>query len=57
MKGCRNFLNLQKTDKAAAAHAADFDAPLYNVWKQEEKHKGSGHFGNSEVRVSRASSP
>jgi hypothetical protein len=24
--------------------------PLYNVWKQQEKTPGSGHFGNSDVR-------
>jgi len=28
----------------------DFDPPIYNIWKQQEKTSGSGHFGNSEVR-------
>jgi ParB-like chromosome segregation protein Spo0J len=42
--------DLNKTQLAAAEHAADFDPPLYNIWKQQEKTNGSGHFGNSEVR-------
>ncbi len=33
-----------------ATHATDFVAPIYNVWKQQEKTAGSSHFGNSEVR-------
>lgn len=41
---------LAKTAKSVAEHAADFDPPLYNIWKQQEKTTGSGHFGNSEVR-------
>lgn len=41
---------LNKSDRAAAEHATDFDPPLYNIWKQQEKSKGSDHFGNSEVR-------
>jgi hypothetical protein len=41
---------LAKSDQATADHAADFDPPIYNVWKQQEKSKGSSHFGNSEVR-------
>jgi hypothetical protein len=36
--------------KAAASHAVDFEAPLYNVWKQQNKSEGSSHFGNSEIR-------
>jgi hypothetical protein len=39
-----------QTNQAAASHATDFDVPLYNVWKQQEKTSGSKHFGNSEVR-------
>lgn len=39
-----------KVDRAHAEHATDFDPPIYNVWKQQEKTGGSGHFGNSEVR-------
>lgn len=41
---------LGKPDKASAEHATDFDIPIYNVWKQQEKSAGSTHFGNSEVR-------
>ena len=47
------FLNigrLAENEKAAASHATDFVVPLYNVWKQQEKTSGSGHFGNSEVQ-------
>jgi len=29
---------------------ADFQVPIYNVWKQQEKTSGSSHFGNSESR-------
>ena len=28
---------LNKSDKAAAEHATDFQIPLYNVWKQKQK--------------------
>lgn len=42
--------NLAKPDKAAAEHATDFEVPIYNIWKQQEKSAGSDHFGNSEVR-------
>ena len=31
-------------------HTADFEPPIYNLWKQQEKYVGSSHFGNSEVR-------
>jgi hypothetical protein len=41
---------LPKSDLADAEHATDFDVPIYNVWKQQTKTAGSGHFGNSEVR-------
>jgi hypothetical protein len=41
---------LLKSDKALAEHAVDFDPPIYNIWKQQEKSQGSSHFGNSEVR-------
>jgi hypothetical protein len=34
-----------KSDQAAADHATDFDPPIYNVWKQQEKTAGSNHFG------------
>ena len=39
-----------ESPKAAAAHAVDFEPPIYNVWKQQTKTAGSSHFGNSEVR-------
>jgi transposase len=39
-----------QTGKSAADHAADFDPPIYNIWKQQEKTQGAKHFGNSEVR-------
>ncbi|MDP1562065.1 MAG: DNA methyltransferase [Pirellulaceae bacterium] len=41
---------LAKTELANAEHATGFDVPIYNVWKQQEKSRGSSHFGNSEVR-------
>lgn len=41
---------LPKSDAAAADHATDFTPPIYNIWKQQEKSKGSDHFGNSEPR-------
>lgn len=28
---------LPKATKAAADHATDFDPPIYNIWKQQEK--------------------
>lgn len=39
-----------KSIRAAAEHATEFDPPIYNIWKQQEKTGGSKHFGNSEVR-------
>jgi hypothetical protein len=42
--------HLPDFQKAAAAHATDFEPPIYNVWKQQTKSNGSSHFGNSEVR-------
>lgn len=50
---CDGFISSvleNQTDKTAAEHASDFEPPLYNVWKQQEKTAGSTHFGNSEVR-------
>lgn len=47
---CRKIPDLEKPDKASAEHATDFDPPIYNIWKQQEKTAGSSHFGNSEVR-------
>ena len=37
-------------NQTTANHAADFDIPIYNVWKQQTKTEGSNHFGNSEIR-------
>src|SRR5262245_14514576 len=41
---------LLKSDRVLPEHAVDFDPPIYNIWKQQEKPQGSSHFGNSEVR-------
>lgn len=41
---------LAETDKPVAGHLIDFDVPIYNVWKQQEKTPGLSHPGNSEVR-------
>jgi hypothetical protein len=47
---CQKSAELPESDKPAASHLTDFEVPIYNVWKQQEKSAGSGHFGNSEVR-------
>ena len=50
---CQEMADLPKLDKpstALAEHATDFDAPIYNIWKQQEKSSGPNHFGNSEIR-------
>lgn len=39
-----------QSEKALATHAADFEPPLYNIWKQQDKTPGVSHKGNSEVR-------
>jgi transposase len=41
---------LARRHRAAAEHATDFEPPIYNIWKQQAKSNGSGHFGNSEAR-------
>lgn len=41
---------LPESSKPAAFHHIDFDPPLYNVWKQQEKTAGASHFGNSDSR-------
>lgn len=41
---------MPKNLQPSAQHHIDFDPPLYNVWKQQEKTPGVSHFGNSEVR-------
>jgi hypothetical protein len=41
---CQETADLPKLDKssqAAAEHATDFDRPIYNIWKQQEKTAGS----------------
>lgn len=43
-------IKFSKAEIAAREHATDFTAPLYNIWKQQEKTAGSSHFGNSNVR-------
>lgn len=45
-----DFAELGKSAQAAAEHATDFDPPIYNVWKQQDKSNANSHFGNSEVR-------
>lgn len=50
MDGFGEIGNLAESAKAAANHATDFEAPIYNVWKQQDKTPGGKHFGNSEVR-------
>lgn len=50
---CSDFPDLEKLNKSSRAdaeHATDFDIPIYNIWKQQTKTNGSNHFGNSEVR-------
>jgi len=47
---CSKMAELPESNKPAASHLTDFDPPIYNVWKQQEKSKGSSHFGNSESR-------
>lgn len=42
---------LTKSQKADSEHATDFQVPIYNIWKQQEKSAGSKHFGNTEVRL------
>ncbi len=39
-----------RSDQSTSSHATDFDPPLYNIWKQQEKTSGVKHFGNSEAR-------
>ena len=41
---------LRKSEIAAAEHSTDFDPPIYNIWKQQDKSSGSSHFGNTEIR-------
>lgn len=41
---------LPESIKPITNHLADFDPPIYNVWKQQEKTKGTKHYGNTESR-------
>ena len=34
---CQKSAKLPESDKAAAAHATDFQPPIYNTWKQRER--------------------
>jgi hypothetical protein len=47
---CCDVANVPERNKPAANHQAEFEPPVYNIWKQQEKTAGSSHFGNSEVR-------
>jgi hypothetical protein len=44
-----SFAKISKITQIIANHETEFDAPLYNVWKQQKKTKGSTHAGNTEV--------
>ena len=43
----REKANLPISGKTASDHATDFDPPIYNVWKQQEKTAGASHFGKA----------
>lgn len=47
-KWIEDFLKISDDDKLR--NFADFEVPIYNVWKQQTKTAGVNHFGNSEVR-------
>jgi ParB-like chromosome segregation protein Spo0J len=42
--------DLPNYQKPAASHLTDFDPPIYNIWKQQEKSNTTSHFGNTEAR-------
>ena len=42
--------DLPESLKSTANHLTDFEPPIYNIWKQQEKSEGSNHYGNSEVK-------
>ena len=46
----RRQKKIVETNKDNSEHALDFQIPIYNVWKQQEKTEGLSHFGNSDVR-------
>ena len=41
---------LERSQIAAAEHATDFEPPIYNVWKQQNRSAGVDHFGTTEIR-------
>jgi hypothetical protein len=41
---------IEKCQEHNSIFPADFEIPIYNVWKQQTKTAGVNHFGNSEVR-------
>jgi hypothetical protein len=43
--------DLPKSVKPSADHLTDFDVPIYNVWKNQIKSKGSNHFGKAIKRA------
>jgi DNA modification methylase len=45
-----NFGQVSKICKIQAEYLDDFDPPIYNIWKQQNKSNGIKHFGNSESR-------
>jgi hypothetical protein len=40
LKDISGFGNLAKSAKPFGSHATDFDPPIYNIWKQQEKIAG-----------------
>jgi len=45
-----DLAELPDSVKPYADHLVDFERPIYNVWKQQEKSAGTSHFGNSDSR-------
>ena len=43
-----DFLTLSQDDNLRKS--SDFEVPIYNVWKQQNKSNKVDHFGNSEPR-------
>ena len=49
---CQKMADLPESDKPSASHLTDFNPPVYNVWKFQEKTSGiSNHYGNTEVTI------
>jgi hypothetical protein len=36
--------NLAKNEQILVDHNSDFDPPIYNIWKQQNKSNGVGHY-------------